>query len=132
MRVRLPTRLFRGVALVVGREGTGEPLVSLVLIHPDPELDVTLYQAGHDGDVAAEWQHWAERLGLPLLVCEPETGSLSEAYPRLGALRIEAVAPRRRPSSLSRRRPRFLSRRRAAALPEVPVVHRGREIIART
>jgi hypothetical protein len=59
-------------------------------------------------------------------------GDLTEAFPHLGAVRVEAPSPRRRVrATLARRRPRILMRRKPGRLPPMPAVHREREIIAR-
>lgn len=129
MRLQLESSSYKGVALVVGPEGSLQPLVSLVLVHRDPQLDVTLYSASHDRDVAAEWQDWAARLGVPLLVPMSD-GSFAAPFPQLGAMQIGEAQPRRRPASLSRRRPRFLSRRKMGRSIEVPRIFCEREIIA--
>ena len=67
-------------------------------------------------DIVAEWQSWGRVLGLPLLVAQGD-GSLREPFARLGALRIEAPAwRRRRRTAIARRRPSRLLRRRPGAV----------------
>jgi hypothetical protein len=84
-------------------------------------------------DIVAEWQSWGRVLGLPLLVAETD-GALREPFARMGGVRIEAPAwRRRRRSAIARRRPsRLLHRRPGALATSPPSVHRDeREIIAR-
>jgi len=125
---------FTGVAIrLVEHPGTetGER-VEIVLAHADRHLDAVLYAADHSDDVIAEWQAWAERLSLPLMLEDAE-GVLEVAFPQLGALRIGKPRPRRRKAILAGRRPRFLTRRKAGTAPQRPTVLRGaREIIARS
>jgi hypothetical protein len=111
--------------------GTGEQ-VEIVLAHVDRRLDAVLYAADHSDDVIAEWQGFAERLSLPLMLEDAE-GGLEVAFPQLGALRIGKPRQRRRKAVLAGRRPRFLTRRKAGTAPQRPKVLRGaREIIARS
>jgi hypothetical protein len=100
------------------------------LVHDDPDLDVPLYESHDDSEITAVWQSWSRRLGLPLMIADCD-GDLVEPFPRLGSLVVARPRPRRMPVHIARRRPRFLSRRRTGRLPEAPVVHEGREIIAR-
>jgi hypothetical protein len=131
MRIWLPITLFEGVVLDVrGPASTAGPLVSLRLAHEDPGYDIVLFQADDDRDVTAEWQFWATRFGLPLLVSEPD-GSLSQPFPQLGPLMVAEPRPRRIPGDFAKRRPRFLTKRRTGSPKDNPVVHRGREISAR-
>jgi hypothetical protein len=129
MRLVLASTLYEGVALDVC--GTTKGAVLRVrLAHDDRDLDVVLYEATDDRDVTAEWQYWANFFGLPLLIAEHD-GRLSQPFPRLGTLDVGAPRARRVPSDFAKRRPRFLTRRRVGRSMERPVVHAGREIIAR-
>jgi uncharacterized protein DUF6101 len=85
-----------------------------------------------DGDeVIAEWQSWARVLALPLLVTDRD-GSLRDAFPRLGQVKVWApTLRRRRRNAIKRRRPSILLRRRPGHIGTTPIVHREREIIAR-
>lgn len=134
MALNLPVKAFRGVAIrLVFTEADKVPSsLAVVLEHGDPALSLPLFAAAESDDIVAVWQSWGRVLGLPLLVVESD-GSLREPFARLGALRIEPPAwRRRRRSAIARRRPNRLLRRRASALPQTPVVHRDeREIIAR-
>jgi hypothetical protein len=131
MALRIPSALYEGVALDVSATGRGAGIVLKVrLAHRDPELDVVLFQAADDGDVTAEWQYWADYFGLPLLIAELD-GSVTQPFPTLGALYVGEPRPRRMPAHIAKRRPRFLTRRRVGRQSDRPVVHCGREIIAR-
>jgi hypothetical protein len=132
MALDLPLAAFRGVAIRIAARANENPAaVTVVLEHGDPELSLPLYASSEGDDIVAEWQSWGRVLGLPLLVAEQD-GSLREPFTRLGAVRIEAPASRRRGTAIAHRRPTRLLRRRPGALASTPVVHRGeREIIAR-
>jgi Family of unknown function (DUF6101) len=133
MAVRLPMSAYRGVALrVVAAAPGSRDLISVSLEHNDPGLSVPLFSAHDNDDVVAEWQLWARVLGRPLLIAELD-GTLREPFGQLGALRVGAVAlRRRRRNAIKRRRPSILMRRRPGKMPAVPLVRRGeREIIAR-
>jgi hypothetical protein len=129
MAVNLPVKSYLGVAL---RIDPAASTVALVLEHRDPALSLPLYRAEDGTDIVAEWQSWARVLELPLLVAEPD-GRLREPFARIGALRINAPAPRRRKrSSIKARRPSiFLRRKPGRALTAMAVHHDEREIIAR-
>jgi Family of unknown function (DUF6101) len=133
MALNLPLSAYRGVAIrLVGEKGLPPSAIAVVLEHRDPALSLPLYVAAESDEVLAEWQSWGRVLGLPLLVAADD-GALREPFARIGALRIEAAAPRRRRRTMiARRRPRFLLRRRAGSPLAAAPVHRGeREIIAR-
>jgi uncharacterized protein DUF6101 len=136
MRVALnvPLTAFLGVALhLVPFHGGAAARITVSLAHRDPALFVPLFDAVDDADVVAEWQLWGRVLGLPLLLGERD-GSLHEPYVRLGGVRLNKAAPRRRRRSAIRaRRPRFLTRRKQGRAPGRALVYRGeREIIARS
>lgn len=119
------------IRLVAQPGAAASERVEIVLAHPDRQRDVVLYAADHADDVIAEWQAWAARLLLPLML-EDVDGVRTVAFPQLGALRIGKPRPRRRKAILSGRRPRFLARRKMGIMPQRPKVLRGaREIIAR-
>jgi Family of unknown function (DUF6101) len=119
---------FLGVSLRVIRRGKVET-VCLTLEHRDPDLSVTLYRSGNSDDVVAEWQSWAQILQRPLLVAD-DSGALHELFPRLGPLRLGAVAPRRRRrTAMKGRRPSIGWRRRQMVASGV--VHRGEREMTR-
>jgi hypothetical protein len=138
MALNMPVAAYRGVAIRLHRdaaasaESSAPASIAVVLEHQDPALSLPLFSSLETDDIVAEWQSWGRVLGLPLLVAEGD-GSLREPFARLGQLRIEAPAwRRRRRSAVARRRPSRLLRRRPCKLPAAPLVHRGeREIIAR-
>jgi hypothetical protein len=130
MRIALPFTLYEGVALDVGRTAAGGDRLTVRLVHDDPEFDVPLFEASDDRDITAVWQAWARRLGLPLMIADCEGGYV-EPFPRLGSLAVSRPRPRRMPVHVAKRRPRFLTRRRTGRPAAKPVVHEGREIIAR-
>jgi uncharacterized protein DUF6101 len=133
MRVSLKVSAFLGIAIrVIPPDDESEGAVAVMLEHRDPSLAVPLFVAA-DGsdDVVAEWQRWARVLGLPLLIPDGE-GSFREPFERIGAVRVHAPVPRRRPRAiLRRRRPSILMRRKPGRPVSDPQIHRGREIIAR-
>lgn len=137
MALNMPIAAFRGVAIrvclgeaVSGTDASGG--IAVVLEHSDPALSLPLFATNDSDEIIAEWQSWGRVLGLPLLVAETD-GSLRDPFSRIGALRIETPAPRRRRrNAIFRRRPTRLLRRSPGTLAETPLVHRGeREIIAR-
>jgi hypothetical protein len=132
MAVNLPVRSFLGVALHVRPPlamDAGE--VAVILEHLDPGLSLPLYAATDGVDIVAEWRAWAQVLGVPLLVVEPD-GALREAFPQFGPLRVAApAARRRRRGAIRRRRPSILRRRGPGRSGEMAVYCGEREIIAR-
>ena len=109
MRVALnvPVTAFLGVAVRLAAATDAEPARAAVMLeHRDPALSIELFAAPDSNDVMAEWRLWGRVLGLPLLVANGE-GTLSEPFPRLGAVSFKApTARRRRRSPLAKRRPK--------------------------
>ncbi|MFD2184905.1 DUF6101 family protein [Rhodoplanes azumiensis] len=133
MKVSVPVASFLGVALrVAPPDETSDGSVAVVLEHDDPALTVPLFVADDGTDAVAEWQLWANRLGLPLLVAETD-GTLREPFARMGGVRLaKTQLRRRRASPLKRRRASILMRRKPGRLPVAPCVHKDeQEIIAR-
>jgi hypothetical protein len=133
MALNLPVKAFLGVAIrMLPPQESAPGAVAIVLAHRDPALSLPLLVAPDSDEVIAEWQSWARVLALPLLVTDRD-GSLREAFPRIGQVRVAAPTPRRRRrSTIKARRPSILLRRRKGRLGEAPTIHRGeREIIAR-
>jgi len=134
MALNLPLTAFRGVAIrLTGIPDRPPAAISVVLEHGDPTLSLPLFTSSESDDIVAEWQSWGRVLGLPLLIAERD-GTLREPFARLGAVRVEPPAGRRRRrTAVARRHPAFLLwRRRAGVMPQSPAVHGGeREIIAR-
>jgi Family of unknown function (DUF6101) len=130
MRVAVPFTLYEGVTLDIGKREDGSIRLAVRLVHEDADLEVILFEAGDDQDVTAEWQYWANRFGLPLLIDDGH-GGLAEPFARIGALLVGRPRQRRTPADFAARRPRFLTRRKTGRLTEAPTVHHEREIIAR-
>jgi hypothetical protein len=132
MRVSLPTSDYLGVTIrILPPAEHFDGAVAVMLAHRDPALWVPLFIASDGIDVLAEWRRWGAVFALPLLICEPD-GSMRDAFPRMGAVRLAPTAPRRRRrGSLKYRRPSILLRRKAGWVVGAPAVHREREIIAR-
>jgi hypothetical protein len=113
MAIGLPVSSFLGIVLRIEPHSVPHGAIEIVLAHSDPALSIPLYRGSDGCDVVADWQAWSNVLGLPLLLAEPD-GSLREAFPRIGALRLGFPAwRRRRRQAISKRRPAFLLRRKA-------------------
>jgi hypothetical protein len=132
MRVAVPVRDYRGVALALRPDPSGALSYQLHLLHRDAELSVALDEAVDDQDILADWRLWSRFFRLPALV-ERQTGVIEEADLTLGALLLGATPnPRRASRSVSKRRPRFLKRRKTGVLQGSVPVHAGEwEMIAR-
>lgn len=132
MKLQLPVRFYRGVAVRIAADGAAGPdRVEIVLVHADPALDVPLYASPDADDVVAVWQRWGAALALPLLLAD-EDGAVREAFPCMGAVLLGQPGPRRRRrSALRARRPQALMRRKPGRPVSGQPVHREREIIAR-
>jgi Family of unknown function (DUF6101) len=131
--VSLPVSAFLGVAIrLFAPDQTGGARVAVILEHRDPALSVPLFTATDSLDVLAEWQTWARIFAMPMLVADQD-GTLREAFPHLGGVRIEKPSARkRRRGAIVRRRPRILLRRKPGRREVDAAVHREREIIARS
>jgi len=127
MKLALPVRAYRGVALTVveGAQGT---FYRVALDHPDPELGVTLAENRDPEALVSEWRGWAKYFGLPRLA--QGAGSFWVALDgRLGELVLGPAQPRKRGWPLKHRRSR-MSAIRKPARSGVGAVHRNeREII---
>jgi len=113
-------------------QGDTPGAVSIVLAHRDHALSLPLFSADDGTDIVAEWQSWAQVLGMPLLVAEAD-GRLREAFDRIGAVRVASpTGRRRRRSAIRKRRPSILMRRKPGRTIDGATVHRDEhEIIAR-
>jgi hypothetical protein len=134
MKLSLPIQNYLGIALrVVPPDETGEGSIAVVLAHRDEALAVPLFVADDGNDAVAEWQLWANVLGLPLLVAETD-GTLREPFTRLGGVRVAAPQGRRRRCGpIKRRRASILMRRKPGRVPSAPRVFKDeQEIIARS
>lgn len=127
MRLALPVRAYRGVALEVV-EGARDTWYRVALDHSDPDLRVTLAESRDPEALVAEWRGWAKYFRLPRLA--QGAGEFPVALDgRLGELVLGAPQPRKRGWPLKRRRSRMSAFRKAPRARE-HVVHRSeREII---
>jgi Family of unknown function (DUF6101) len=122
IRLRVPVRMYKGVALV--SRGQAGPVLRLE--HSDPDLCVELARAPAGADLQPDADVWGRLLRLPILAIEPNT--LPAALPQL---QRGSPGPRRRKhSSLKRRRPTRPLRRTRGQWGDQGV-YREREIIAR-
>ncbi|QKV18919.1 DUF6101 family protein [Oricola thermophila] len=129
LNIALPVNVFDGVAARAIYTGPESVMVTLELMHHDPELCVPLF-VGHDLEgIARDWQQWSELLGLPMLMVDEDgvVRTLDESAQRV--IRDKSH-PRRHHAMFAERRPRFLARRRMGTL-GVRMVLDGVEIIAR-
>jgi hypothetical protein len=125
----LPVNVFKGVAARALITGPESVLVTLELMHHDPELCVPLF-VGHDLEgIARDWQSWADLLGLPMLMVD-EDGVVRTLDESARHVIKDTSHPRRHHALFADRRPRFLARRRMGTL-GVRMVVDGIEIIAR-
>src|SRR5262245_46933703 len=131
MAVDLPVATFLGVTLrVTAPDQEPSASVTVVLEHRDPNLSVPLFAATGGDEVVAIWRAWAQVLGLPPLVAEPD-GTLREPFARVGQVRTALPVDRRR-SAIYWRRPSILLRRKPGRPGGDLKGYRGeREIIAR-
>jgi hypothetical protein len=132
MRVAVPVRAYRGVALSLRPDADGVLAYQLHLLHEDEELSVNLDSAADDRDIVADWRLWSRFFRLPALV-ERQAGLIEEADATLGGLLLgRQNAERRASRARFKRRPLFLQRRKPGFGAAEPFVHAGeQEIIAR-
>ncbi|MBA4782611.1 MAG: hypothetical protein H2045_05270 [Rhizobiales bacterium] len=129
-RISSKPSAYRGVAAKLTLSPDDQVIAELVLLHRDPSLHVPVARSNDMDELAADWQMWARRFNLPLILIEPD-GREQMISNRVGALDI-APSKQRRPNALfTKRRPRFLKRRKTGAINSEHRVT-GREIIART
>lgn len=129
LNIALPVNAFSGVAARAMYTGPENVLVTLELMHHDPELCVPLF-VGHDLEgIATDWQTWSDLLGLPMLIVDEDgvTRTLDESARNVIKDKSHA---RRHHAMFTERRPRFLARRRMGTL-GCRMVLDGVEIIAR-
>ncbi|MEO1066986.1 MAG: DUF6101 family protein [Pseudomonadota bacterium] len=135
LKCGIPTRVacrpssFRGVAVRLTLTEDDTVLAELVLLHNDPSLNLPVAQLTDMDDLAADWQMWARRFNLPLILIEPD-GYEQVITERVGGLSVSQPKPRRPHSAVLQRRPRFLRRRKTGSVDGHNRVA-GREIIAR-
>jgi hypothetical protein len=127
MKLALPVRAYRGVALTVV-EGARETWYRVALDHADPDLRVTLAESRDAEALVAEWRGWAKYFRLPRLA--QGVGEVCVALDgRLGELVLGPAQPRKRGWPLKHRRSRMSALRRPARGREHAVHRNEREII---
>ena len=130
MALNMPIAAFDGISLsLLPREGAAADILAVMLKHSDPALTLPLFLTSQPLEALAEWRAWSEVLGMPRVLAEKRSGSVSIAH--LGQLHMPRPRRRRR-SALKARRPSILLRRGFGKITEATIVHRDeREIIAR-
>lgn len=129
LNIALPVNVFQGVAARAMHTGPESVLVTLELLHHDPDLCVPLFVGSDLEGIARDWQVWADLLGLPMLIIDEDgvARTLDESARRVIK---DKSHPRRHHAMFAERRPRFLARRRMGTL-GCRMVLDGLEIIAR-
>ena len=130
MRFAVCARAYRGVALLLDSADAAQISYHVDLVHTDPDLNVRLFEANDDLDIAAEWRLWANYFALPALI-EREAGQLTPCTARLGTPEIGAAPMRRKRWTLRSRKSCFAGRRKTGAAARLQEKFSGREIIAR-
>lgn len=135
LRCGLSTRIasdpasFRGIAAVLSISDQDEVIAELVLLNRDPSLNIPVARSDEMEDLAADWQMWARRFNVPLILIEPD-GAEQMVSNRVGGVDVGTPKPRRPHALFAARRPRFLTRRKVGQIDRDHRVQ-GREIIAR-
>ena len=91
----VPSRAFKGVAATAVENENGDTMVSLELLHHDPELCVPLLKANDLIDIAADWHSWSRLMKLPMLLAD-EDGEHTQVQKLLGDIMIEDPIERRK------------------------------------
>ena len=125
----VPTRAFKGVAAFATEDAFGDMVVTLQLLHHDPELSVPLLVSDNMDDIAADWHSWSRLMKLPMLLLDDKNVA-SNVRNELGAIMVEAPWERRKRITTVRHRPNFLRRRKTGQLGEVVKISAA-ELIAR-
>lgn len=129
LNIALPVNVFDGVAARAVYTGPDSVLVTLELMHHDPELCVPLFVGQDLEGIARDWQQWSDMLGLPMLIVD-EDGVVRTLDESARHVIKDKSHPRRHHAMFADRRPRFLARRRMGTL-GCRMVLDGVEIIAR-
>lgn len=121
--LRVPAKCFEGVAARAYENEDGSCMVTLELLHADPQLSVPLLVCDDPEGAARDWRSWSRNLRLPMLIASAE-----------GNVVVEDDAPvpfaRRRRHTTAKHRPNFLRRRKAGRSHGLTKLD-AREIIAR-
>jgi Family of unknown function (DUF6101) len=72
LSIALPARTFRGVAARAMEDDEGVVTVTLELLHANEDFSVPLLVAHNLESVSADWHHWAELFGLPMMLIEED------------------------------------------------------------
>lgn len=128
-RVACKASAFRGVAAKLSLSDDNQIIAELILLHRDTSLNMPLARSNNLDELAADWQMWARRFNVPLILIEPD-GVEQMVSNRLGSLDIKHAQTRRPSAFFASRRPRFLTRRKAGHVDQANQIA-GREIIAR-
>jgi len=129
LTMALPTRAFKGIAARAIEEQNGKMIVTLELLHNDPELCVPLLYANDMSDIAADWHSWSRLMKLPMLIVGVD-GEASEVQRTLGEIMVESPQERRKRITAIKHRPNFLRRRKKGDVGKIDKIS-AEEIIAR-
>lgn len=125
----VPARAFKGVAARAVEGENGKAIVTLELLHHDPELCVPLLYANDMTDIAADWHSWSRMMSLPMLLVGLD-GEPSPVQHTLGQIMVEDPWERRKRITAIKHRPNFLRRRKTGIVGAVEKLSAA-EIIAR-
>lgn len=128
LTLSMPFSAFEGVAVRLVPEGDDGLVAHVELLHSNPELSIPLTVTRHMETAAEDWQSWAKRLGLPMLLVERD-GVAERVGPGV-SLPIGDPVPRRAHGLTASRRPRFNTRRSVGQSGDMPVYRGSREIIS--
>jgi hypothetical protein len=129
LRLAVPLDHYKGVSADIRYTMKGLQC-SLILAHENRDYEVTLFSAQDDENILAEWNAFARRLELPLMIRSEHGDVLARS--QFGPLQTNGVSPRRARNMFLVRRPRFLRKRSAGKFSAALSVYREREIIARS
>lgn len=123
LKLRVPAKVFEGVAARAFENEDGSCTVTLELLHADSALNVPLLVSDDPEGAARDWRSWARNLRLPMLIAGENGHVVVEGDTPL-------PYPRRRRHTVSKHRPNFLRRRKPGRAGLVARIE-AREIIAR-
>lgn len=129
LTLAVPAKAFKGVAARAIQKPNGETIVSLELMHHDPELCVPLLFANDMNDIAADWHSWSRLMSLPMLIIGTD-GETSPVQKMLGDIMVEAPWERRKRITAIKHRANFLRRRKPGNVGPVEKISAA-ELIAR-
>lgn len=129
-RVACKASAFRGIAAKLSLSDDDQIVAELILLHRDESLNVPLARSNDMNELAADWQMWAQRFNVPLILIEAD-GVEQMVSNRIGSLDVKDAKPRRPSAFFASRRPRFLTKRKTGYVTQANKVS-GREIMARS